>query len=248
MAVRFTKRVAALCAAAVVALAASAHAATIATYQAQPTSTAVPEFLFGGSPKALSSGPGAFSNSDGNLPVPLQTAPGLQFNTPFTVLGVPGSTVNGDGTTDFYDCSLILSGFAVSAPATNTFGVLTQPLGPGSFTVLSSNIAGGNVPLLVGNVSDAVITGIVGSTTGATLSATVTYTGGAIFAASGLFNPGNFSWSFTGIDLPLAISGDGYLRSFQANATGLFDATIPEPTTAGVFALALLAGLSRRRA
>lgn len=230
---------------------------TITHYQAQPTTNTLPEFTFDGT--TFMTGPGSIGNADGVLPLPAQTAPGLQFDSPFTILGIPGSTVNIDGSTDFYDCSLMLGGLAVSAPAVSTplgFGLvqLSQPLGNGAFTVLSTDPdgAGGltSTVLLTGLIENAVITGLQGSSAGVTFSASITYTGGPLWTASGYTQDGDFSWSLTGITPTLSINGGtGFLSAFDANATGLFDAVVPEPTLAlaGMAAGGLMM-LRRRRA
>src|SRR5687768_11397092 len=83
-------------------LAASAPAAVILNFKAVPTSPAHPEFSWNG--VALDEASGSIGNADGTSPLAAQTAPGLQFDTPFIINGVPGSSVNGpSNTTTFYD-------------------------------------------------------------------------------------------------------------------------------------------------
>lgn len=233
----------------------SAQAATImqlTSYQPEPVSAGIPEFAFIGG--VFTAGPGASGNGDGDSLPSAQTAPGLTFLSPFTIPGaIPGKVANGDGTTTFYDCTFVLPGLVASGPAVPTpiLGLgthLLQPLGAGPFSVLSTDPAGpdGPVVLLTGFVDNAAISGLAGTTAGVTFSATVTYTGGPLWTASGYAPSGDFSWSLVGITPPLAIGGGGILSSFETNATGLFDAVVPEPTAA-LAGLALGAMLSLRR-
>lgn len=123
---------------------------------------------------------------------------------------------------------------------TNGMGQYTQALTGGSFllkasggnTLLSGTFGGGN--LLVGTLgSDA---GTVRNTL-----TSVAYTGGSYFTASGLVNPGSFSFSMTGIKPTLGVT-NGHFNDFTASGSGTFSAApvssvVPEPATVVPFVL-----------
>lgn len=249
-----------------------AWAAQILTYTAFPI-TPNPalsdiDLVGAGAGKSLITGPGFQSNGDGLLPPAAQTAPGMDVATPFTIPGLPGAVVNANGSTDFYDAqltitSLDVNGFASSVPVGGGNNLLIQnyaspPAGQASFAFFST-IAGGPVPLLLGTINNATLTGLQGDTATSVLSGSVTYTGGVIFNAmlAAGYSPhgGDMSISMlnltdpnTGLPVGLSIAGDGYIADVNADATGLFDAPVPEPTTLAMAAFGLLPLMRRRRA
>jgi hypothetical protein len=80
----------------------------------------------------------------------------------------------------------------------------------------------------------------------------VTYTGGLIFnalvLAGGSVSGNSMSISMTDVTPTFGIAGDGFLRDFTANATGLFNATaVPEPTSLTLLVMAMGSLLLRRR-
>src|SRR3954454_18034723 len=90
-----------------------ASAATIVDFKPNPVSPTTPEFQFsralGGGVPVFRGALGSTSNNDGNLPILNQTAPGLDSETPFILVG-PGSLNNfAAGSTHFYDSSLQLT-------------------------------------------------------------------------------------------------------------------------------------------
>jgi hypothetical protein len=218
--------------------------------------TKVPSFV---------AGPGSVGNGDGNLPLASQSPPGLELKTPLTITNADGSNSygrqsNGDGSTTFYDTTLILTGLAASGPST-TFnpGVQFdfQSLGSGGFTIYQSQ-AGGYSPsspppvLLSGTIVSATISGIDGSNIGNMLTTTVAYTGGAIFnklVAQGGSTTGSLTVNLGLINAPLpqspvfAIGGPpGFLLPFSATGQAIFDTPkVPEPSTA---VLVLSGGIS----
>ncbi len=192
---------------------------------------------------------------DGNLPVSQQFAPGLAIETPYVVAGLPGSAVNSNNnSTTFYDASLLIipSGSnqwglpAVGATQVTNVGpgidVFSQLLGSGQFEIWTTqpNLGSGSVLLLGGTINSAVITGLLNSTAGSLVSADITYMSGAILDAAeglplnGTVQPkaitGGLSWSLMDASpqFQLGPTGGG-LAAFQANATGQFSATVPEP-------------------
>jgi len=201
---------------------------------------------------------GSTSSGDGATPSGAYNssavALGLDVFTPFTVPGAAthGGEVLGDGSTQYADASIELSGFPDAGPVILTpifpgFTQATQPLGNGLFEIHSTTDpdADPSELLLSGFVEDAVITGALGFNTGAGLSATVTYTGGSIFDASGFSQdagPHQLSISLLNITPSLSVAPNGRLASFQPQATGQLLA-VPEPS-AGLLALAGLALLA----
>lgn len=140
--------------------------------------------------------------------------------------------------------TLKFTGLANDGTVTNNgLGQYTQALTGGSFLLtsstgsdlLSGTFDGGN--LLVGTLgSDA---GTVRNTL-----TNVVYTGGSFFTASGLINPGSFSFSMTGIKPTLGVT-NGHFNNFTAAGSGTFSASqpssvVPEPATVVPF---LLGGL-----
>ncbi len=232
---------------ALMACAASTQAAVIINFKPVPTSSAQPEFTWNGA--ALDEGPGNLSNGDGGLPLANQIAPGLQFDTPFLINGVAGSSVNiASGTTTFFDSSLTLTGFAGAAPAQSVFGVLVQPLDLGDFTLKATD----GTLLLHGTVTSSTIAGSSGASAGATFSAAnVSYDSGLIYTAlvtqGGSVSGNDFSFSFVDVSPTFAATAGAPLDPFTANATGLFSAVaVPEPSAiASIIVGAAL--LARRR-
>jgi hypothetical protein len=232
-------------------------AATIVDFKPNPVSPTTPEFQFsralnGGGAPVFRGALGSTSNSDGNLPILGQTSPGLDSETPFLLIGFPGSANDfAAGTTHFYDSSLqFTAGLVANAPAINAGGVLVQQLSPGSFELRST--APASILLLSGNMSAASFVVGVGNAGSAFSSQDVNYTGGIIFnallASGGTVNGNSMSISMNDVAPNLNIAGDGFLGDFNANATGLFNVNaVPEPTSLTLLAIALGTLIFRRR-
>jgi hypothetical protein len=214
--------------------------------------------------KALVTGPDFQSSGDGLLPPANQQAPGMDITTPFTIPGIPGGVIDGNGATDFYDSQMNVSnlnvnGLAQAVPVGGGNVLDVQNYGVNAtFALVSTNAAGPQVPLLTGIISSATLTGLQGTTATSVLSGTVTYTGGVIFAAllahGGSANGGDMSISMlnltdpaSGLPVGLSIANDGYIADVNASATGLFDAPTPEPSTLALAGLALVPLMRRVR-
>lgn len=249
------KLLAAVCGAvAAFGLTASSFGGLLVDFKPLPVTANVPELEWTGT--NLQAGAGSVGNGDGALPANLQSPPGLQIETPFTIPGaIPGKVVGGTGATTFYDVTLELTGLNASGAAISFGGLAVQGFGAGTFKLIATD----NVTvLLAGNISSGSIAGLTPGTSGAVLSNTITYTGGAIFNEfvanhSGGANGGSLSFSM--LDIVPALGGTtvvppntfATLNPFGANATGLFSGVeVPEPAT---FSLALLGavGLGMRR-
>lgn len=236
----------------------ASRGATLISFKPVPISPTIKEFDFGGGPiPDFEEGPGSIGNGDGTLPLVNQTIPGLQIDTPLSVPGQPGGTVNGDGSTTFYDTTFDITGLFATGPAINSFGTLVQPLGGANptFQIFSTDPPGVNPPVLLlsGNISTATLAGANGGGAGAVFSAAgVTYTGGAIYtallAAGGTANPGDLSFSLTDVSPTFSINGvSGFLNAFTANGEGSFTSPlVPEPAAIGLAGFALL--MLKRRA
>ena len=215
-------------------------------------------------PGAVGTNFGTAGSGDGELPPSEQMAPGLVVQVPYEIYGIPGSDVNANWhSTTFFDVTLdIVPGSGVTmgipqdgAAQQNDYGVIVQPLGDGGFEIWSTDPSAtpedDPVLLLAGTIEDAVIIGLVGATTGSTLSASVTYTDGAILDATGhSLLQGEFSWSLLDVTDPFSIDPvTGFLKTFRANATGQFTATVPEPGTLVLLGLGAigLAAYARRK-
>lgn len=237
------------------AAASSIEAAQILSFEAGPISAGVPELAYGAG--GLNSAAGSVGNADGILATPAQTPGGLNVSTPFVIPGIPGSDVNAvNGSTTFYDSTLVLGGNVAAGPAATLFGVIIGQLtGAGTFDFLSTDPdgAGPLLPtlLLSGTITNGAIGGFAGGNTASFQSNTVTYTGGAIFAAlaaNNLGTVGDVSVAMINVTPSLA-EVRGVLLPFEANASGLFSAVVvPEPTSLAVVGLAAAAMLGRRRA
>jgi hypothetical protein len=165
-------------------------------------------------------------------------------------VNVPGNS------TAFFDTTLQLFGLQASAPLVTTpivpgLTVLSQALGTGTFKLWSTDNDGlglGSPKLLLeGTINSAVISGVSGASTGGVFSASVTYYDGIIYDAISGGAPslqGELSWSLLNAS-PTLTGGPTYLNGFQADASGLFNVVIPEPTC--LPAVALVAGLVMRR-
>jgi hypothetical protein len=227
-------------------------------------------FTFGtGAGSPFAAGPGAVGNGDGNLLPASQVPPGLELKTPLTITNADGATTygrqnNGDGSTTFYDTTLVLTGLTAAGPA-NFFnpGVQFdfQALSAGTFSIYQSQ-AGGFDPILLpalllgGTITTATINGIDGSNIGSTLSVNVAYTSGAIYnrlVALGGTTTGSVTFNLSLISgLPgqsptFAIDPNppGFLLPFSATGQAIFDTPIvpvPEPAGLALAGIALGAG------
>jgi len=236
-------------------------------FLAAPSSGSTAEFVFTGS--ALGNGSGtvgtgfnALNDGDGDLPLAMQDATGLQLVSPFKVPGSPGSDIDtGSEGTTFFDATLLITQLLnVVGPTQSTTlsgigqTVLSQELGGGAIEIFSTDPVGTGEPilLLAATIANAAILGFEGSQTGSILSADVVYTGGLILSEAG-FAPGNIgelSFSLLDIEPGLTIdSTTGNLTAFETDATGLFSIVIPEPSTALLlFTGGALLAMRRRQA
>jgi len=251
-----SKRVFSAAAAALCAISSWASAATIVDFKPTPVSPTIPEFQFsralGGGVPVFRGALGSTSNNDGNLLIQNQTAPGLDSETPFLLVG-PGSLQDVvANTTHFFDSTLVFTaGLQANALAINAGGVFVQPLSPGSFELRSTGP--GSILLLSGNITAATFITGIGNAGAVFSSQDVNYTGGIIFNAlaanGGTVNGNSMSISMTDVSPNFGIAVDGYLADFTANATGLFNANslVPEPTSLTLLVMAFGALLLRRR-
>jgi len=231
-------------------------AGTLVDFKPLPVSPTTPEFRFDGPNfgPSFKSGPGSTSNGDGILPVPAQTAGGLDAETPFVIPAVPGSLIHPvPGTTEFFDSTLAFTGLVANGAATAFGGLIIQPLGPGTFDLLSTPAGGGPVLLLHGNIGGGTFIAGTGDAGAVFNSSNVDYTAGLIFnalvASGGNPNGNSMSFSMTDVLPGFSISGvDGMLNDFTANGTGLFNYNpVPEPTSLALLTLAATSLLIGRR-
>jgi hypothetical protein len=164
------------------------------------------------------------------------TADGANISTAFSYTTGPAGGLTIAPLSTFLASS---TGFVPDASATLVFTGLANT---GTVTVGPTdvqNLTGGTFLLKAG---DGVTVLLSGTFTGAQLVATpplpesqanfltnvlgVTYTGGNYFTASGLINPGGFSFGLTSITPPVTLLGTGYFSSFSAGGSGTYSATI----------------------
>jgi hypothetical protein len=233
--------------------AASYASVQLVSMSPDPVSKNLSEVIWTGA--QLQTGPGSANNGDGSQPAFLQTAPGLNVQTPLPILGVTGSQLNDNGTpgdptddtTTFFDVSLVLTGLPGAGPlqVDNVAGmqVFTQPIGAGTYELLATD----GTSLLKGTIGNALFVGVkfAGEDSGSVQSIAVTFDSGKIVDAMPVSEPkvGSLSWSL--LDLNLA-DGGGMLAPFTANLTGLFS-TIPEPASISLLGFGALALLRRSR-
>jgi hypothetical protein len=238
----------AVVAASAMAIPAISRAATIVDWKPGPTSAGIPEFTWTGN--QLVGNVGITSNGDGAIARNLQTAPGLDMETPFIIPGVPGSVIDPvQSTTLFYDASIAITGFLASAPVVVVGPTAVQQLANGDFTLKSTT----GILLLHGTVGASTITANIGSQAGAVFSANdVNYDSGLIYQAllanTGSLVNNDFSFSFVSITPPVGVAGN-FLAPFDTDATGLYQAdAIPEPASLGLLLAGGLVAIRRRRA
>ena len=220
----------------------AARGESVLNFQSSPISAGVPEFVYtGGAAGQLLAGPGSLGNGDGALPPNLQTAGGLFVSTPFVIPdAIVGKSFSGS-TTNFYDVTMSLSGFAASTPSFMLGGLIYQPLSNGTFSMKATD----GTLLLTASATDAFISRSASNEQGSILSASISYTGGVI---GSYVDPTPASISFTLIATPTSATvTNGYLDAFSADATGQFSGTravaVPVPASAwgGGMLLAVLA-------
>jgi len=253
-------------------LGSSAFGALLVDFKPDPISVNVPELTWAAN--TLNVAAGAQGNGDGVLPSALQIPGGLLIQTPFEILGIPGSAVNlADPThpsTTFFDVTLELNLLQANAPILTSGPLVVQNLGAptgavATFALKSTDPGPGGRPvtLLEGTIGSAVFFGLLGQQTGSVMSTDITYTGGVIFQKlqqavpnppGGVYSGGTASWSLLDISNPqtfptggLAVS-NGQMANFAANLTGMFSTpTIPEPASMTLVALGAAGILARRR-
>jgi hypothetical protein len=146
------------------------------------------------------------------------------------------------------NATLAFTGLANSGVVTGTTPNFTQALTGGTFTLTSAS----SVVLLSGSFTGASLQAITPPANSQANFLTtvlgVTYSGGTYFAASGLQNPGGFSFGLTSVNPTVTVLGTGYFNSFAAGGSGTFSAAtptppVPEPMTAaaGLMGLPVLA-------
>jgi hypothetical protein len=231
-----------------------------------PLSPSIPEFSWTGPGGNFVDAAGSHGNGDGALAA--QTAPGLEVDTPLTVLSPAGSggVVNPDNSTTFSDVTLVLSSSTNSltykdagAEVSTVLNEAFQSLSDGSFIMTATD---GTTVLLTGSISENSISIPLSSSSSGFEGGVVTYTGGLIFnamQAAGFGTSGDTSISMTTVDgsdigvnfNPAEASGilgeaPATVSPFDANATGVFDVT-PEPASLGLVVMAAILGGRRRK-
>jgi hypothetical protein len=235
----------------------STRASTLFDFKPIPISPGTNEFSFS-SVAGFTEGPGSVGNGDGLLPVALQSVPGLQADTPFTLPGIPGSTVNADGSTTFYDVTMHMGNMTpIPGQAANSLGTDIQVLNTGTFTFTNTT---NTVVLLSGTITTPKIEGDDGGDAGAFFKSNgVTYTGGVITAAlqalagSAALSSNSVTYDLNDVTPTFGITGSGataLMNNFVANGDGNFTVsgvTIiqPEPSTLALAGIAI-ATLTRR--
>jgi hypothetical protein len=228
----------------------SARAGTLVDFIPAPASPGVPEVIWSQQNQVyhLYEGSGALS---------------LSLEVPFVMPGLPGSVVDGSSSTTFSGASLLIDpngGSQRGLPSAGPLSVQTvtqgiqifwQPLDSGEFQIWSAPSVSypNGVLLLDGTINSSVISGILYSASGSLASSDVSYNSGAILnAAEGLpplggtpvaVTGGQLSWSFLDASPQFQPDGGTSLAPFNANATGQFSGTVPEP---GIVTM-LLSGL-----
>jgi hypothetical protein len=262
----------------------TASATTIVSLNPElnPSGPSPATFTFGQVPAAppgtlqFAAGPGSLSNGDGNLPPTNQHSPGLELKTPLNIIDpatLYGRQNNADGSTTFYDTSLVFQPNDLQASsAVQTFSPAPgvqfdfQSLTSATFSIYGS-LAGGYTPgtpgplLLRGTITTATLNGLDGANIGTALSSTVTYTSGAIYdklVALGGTPSGSVTINLSLINnlpgqSPVFGIGPppGYLLPFSATGQAIFDSPrviTPEPAGVTLCALGLLGWLFVARA
>jgi hypothetical protein len=241
-------------------LTSSSFGALLVDFKPDPISPSLNEVGWDGT--NLLQGPGSVGNADGTKPSGEQTPGGLFIQTPFMIVGVPGSALNdADKSTSFFDVTLELGGLGASNPANRNqiipgLVIVSQPIGEGRFALYSTDPDGPNEPLLptlllAGAIRDMVVVGIENQPTGSVQSTTVTYDDGLIYDKLVEYHGdehGSLSWSLLDITPGLFAAEGENLRAFAANMTGLFSTpAIPEPTTLSILGLSALLLVQRCR-
>jgi hypothetical protein len=251
---RYSAFICAFSAVACLALVTAVDASVLVDFKPDPGSPTLYEIGWTGG--QLVQRPGSVGNGDGTLDPWKQTPGGLNIQTPFHIVGVPGSTTNtSDNSTTFYDVTLQLTGLAASGPPVKMPlpGVVWvfQNVDTGTFTFLSTDPGGGATTLLTGTINSASIVGKEGQASGWFESNDVDYTGGKIYdaliAAGGNPDGASLSWSLIDIGGGLRVVGAGSLatlQSFDANMTGLLT---PEPATLCLMGVGVAVALVSRR-
>lgn len=238
----------------------------VVDFSALPVSANTAEFVWtGGKTAELYSGPGSLGTGypigyqgDGERDVSLQNAGGLLVQSSNVVNSIKGSTVTGDSTTAFYDCTLLLQGSGliggIAADGTaSTYSVTVgkktnyyvyQGLENATFSIYSTDpadsIENNYTLLLAGNISDMTLAGKMGTSSG-WIEGLVTFTDGAILDATGYTSlSGDFSWALSLIGSTFSVDSSGSISTFNANALGTFTVAVPEP---GTFVLLGLGGI-----